>query len=1341
MRQLRTVACFASLLLSAAASAQQGVINTFAGGGPNNVLATSANVPYPVAVAVDSFGNYYFATSYLPEIRVFKVNASGTLTVFAGNGYFGYSGDGGPAAQAELNNPRGMAADSFGNVYIADTYNGVIRKVDATGAITTIAGTPGVGGYGGDGGPATSAYLNGPCGVAVDSSGNVYIADSGNGRIREVTVSKGEINTVAGNGAYCTGGGAACGDGGPATSAGFGGVQSLGVDGSGNVYIADWGNNEIRKFSVGGNISTVAGNGTWGFSGDGGPATSAELAHPYAVAVDSPGNIFIADASMQIREVTVSTGFINAVAGGGTGCPGQTDSIGDGCWATKAELWAEGVAVDSSDDIFIADSPPDDIYNENNPYNAIREVTDMYGTPAPVFGFINTVAGNGTFMFTGNRIPAGNAVLNRPSGAASDSAGNIYIADTENCVVRQVSAASGIITTFAGTPASCGYGGDGGPATSGALSGPSKVAVYAGNVYIADTYNGVIREVDATGVITTIAGTPGVAGYGGDGGPATSAYLNGPCGVAVDSSGNVYIADADNNRIREVSGGIIQTVAGNGTAGYSGDGGAATGAELDSPEDVAVDASGNLFIADPGNSRVRRVDASTGIITTVAGNGTFGFRGDGSAATSASLNFPIGVAVDPAGDVLIADTFNNRIRWVDGQGIIHTLAGNGSFGFSGDGGPGTSAMLAGPSGVGVDPSGNIYIADTMNSRIRMVNALAGLNASTTSVTFGSQAVGAPSGPASVTLSAFGPLEISNIAVTGDFSESDDCPTNATMSGQCVMNIVFKPTLGGTRTGTLTITDNGYFSSSLVISLSGTGVEGWLQMPGAFSQVSVGSDGTVWGINSTGQVYMFNPQTQTWQPAPGLFTQIAVGASGFVWALNAAGQIYRYDPALQGWDQIPGTLSQIAVGSDGDVWGINSSAQVYHFNSATETWTQIPGALVQIAVGYDGAVWGINAAQQIYRFNPGTQNWQQIPGALKQIAVGADGDVWGINNAGQIYHFDTLTQGWDNAPGSLAQIAVGSASNVWGINSAGAVWCFNAQTQAWNQTPGQLAQIAVAANGAVWGVNGANQIYQFAQLTQPTQTFHQAPGLFAQIAAGLDGEVWAVDATQEVWRYNAQLQSWQPIPGALTEICVGFGGNVWGLTAAGQILHFNASTQTWNQIPGSLAQLEVGADGSVWGIDSADRIWRFNPSTQAFEQIAGSLAQLAVGADGTVWGINRADQVYRFNPATQGWVQIPGSLAQIAVGSANNVWGLNAAGQIYQFNSSTQTWNQIPGSLAQLAVAFDGTVWGLNSANQIWRFNAATQSWDSIPGALAQVSVGADAVVWGLNAAGQAYKYW
>jgi len=347
---------------------------------------------------------------------------------------------------------------------------------------------------------------------------------------------------------------------------------------------------------------------------------------------------------------------------------------------------------------------------------------------------ITTVAGNGNDGADGDGGPALAASLGGPGGIVVDASGNLFIAETYNDRIRKVSAASGIITTVAGN-GNDGSSGDGGLAVSALLSNPTDVAVDAsGNLFIAD---GVIRKVSAAnGIITTVAGG-GTGVFSGDGGPATSASL-GACSVTVDASGNLFIADEFNNRIRKVSAasGIITTVAGSGAVGYqsgsfSGDGGPATSATLNEPCGVAVDASGNLFIADGLNNRVRKVSAADGIITTVAGNGPScanlnscggGFSGDGGPAISASLNQPSRVAVDAAGNLFISDQGNQRIRKVSATGIITTVAGNGIAGFSGDGGPATSASLSAPAGVGVDGFGNLFISDYINGRIREVSA-------------------------------------------------------------------------------------------------------------------------------------------------------------------------------------------------------------------------------------------------------------------------------------------------------------------------------------------------------------------------------------------------------------------------------------------------------------------------------------------------------------------------------------------------------------------------------------------------------------------------------------------
>ena len=328
---------------------------------------------------------------------------------------------------------------------------------------------------------------------------------------------------------------------------------------------------------------------------------------------------------------------------------------------------------------------------------------------------IYTVAGNGTAGFSGDNGPATNAQLHGPYGVAVDSNGNLYISDPGNNVVRKVS--SSVISTAAGnhTP---GYSGDNQSPTGAQLNAPYGVAVdSAGNLYIADSANNVIRKV-SKGLISTVAGN-GTTGYTGDHSQATSAQLATPEGVAVDSAGNIYIADFGNNVIREVSSGQIATTAGNGGYGYGGDGNQATSAELYQPVSVAVDSAGNLYIADSVNSRIRKVSASSGQITTVAGNGTSGFAGDGSTATSAELNQPLGVAVDSAGNIYIADTFNNRIRKVS-NGVITTIAGSGTGGYSGDGGAAPNAALYQPTGVAVDSAGNVYLADYVNNRVRVL---------------------------------------------------------------------------------------------------------------------------------------------------------------------------------------------------------------------------------------------------------------------------------------------------------------------------------------------------------------------------------------------------------------------------------------------------------------------------------------------------------------------------------------------------------------------------------------------------------------------------------------------
>ena len=332
---------------------------------------------------------------------------------------------------------------------------------------------------------------------------------------------------------------------------------------------------------------------------------------------------------------------------------------------------------------------------------------------------ITTVAGKGTFGFSGDGGQAINAEI-AGKGIAIDAAGNIFIADAANSRIRKV-APNGIITTIAGVGVN-GFGGDGGVATAAILNNPVNVAAdAAGNIYIADQDNQRIRKIDNNGIISTIAGD-GNMSFGGDGGPATAAQLNIPIDVAADAAGNVFFIDQANLRIRKIAtSGIISTIAGNGTMGFGGDGGPATAAKLNSPTGLNIDAAGNIYFTDQGNQRVRKINTA-GIITTVAGTGTPGFSGDGGAATAAQLNAPIDVAVNSSGELFITDQNNHRIRKVDVNGIITTLAGTGLPAFSGDGGPATAAAVNNPYGVAIDAMGNIFIGDAFNYRVRKITA-------------------------------------------------------------------------------------------------------------------------------------------------------------------------------------------------------------------------------------------------------------------------------------------------------------------------------------------------------------------------------------------------------------------------------------------------------------------------------------------------------------------------------------------------------------------------------------------------------------------------------------------
>jgi sugar lactone lactonase YvrE len=596
------------------------------------------------------------------------------------------------------------------------------------------------------------------------------------------------------------------------------------VDASGNLYIADTYNNRIREVAAGtGIITTVAGNGTQSYSGDGGAATSAELNYPYGVAVDASGNLYIADCyNSRIRKVAAGTGIITTVAGNGTAA-----YSGDGGAATSAKLYFPcGVALDASGNLYIVDT-------SNNRIRMVSAVSPPLNET--IISFPTTAVGSSAVVQNVLiETTEAETISSITVPASLGGSQEFTVGSITGCTIG-ASNASGTTCTVPITFT---------PAYPGLRQLPLQVVTSQGIVNIGLEGTGTGPQAALTpGIITTVAGN-GTQGYSGDGGAAISSELDEPDGVAVDASGNLYIADLANNRIRKVAvgTGIISTVAGNGTAGYSGDGGAATSAELNYPYGVAVDASGNLYIADTFSSRIRMVSAATGIITTVAGNGTRGYSGDGGAATSSELDELTGVAVDASGNLYIADGGTDKIRKVAAAtGIVTTVAGNGPRGYSGDGGAATSAELDVPYGVAVDASGNLYISDEGSNRIRKVNV-----ATTPALTFATTPVGVQSAdsPKSFTLSNTGtsamtilvPSSRTNPSISTGFSydASSTCPQLSVSSSayslnagsNCTYSVDFIPASAGSYSGSLVLNDNSLNNSgsSQSVSLSGTATQ-------------------------------------------------------------------------------------------------------------------------------------------------------------------------------------------------------------------------------------------------------------------------------------------------------------------------------------------------------------------------------------------------------------------------------------------------------------------------------------------------------------------------------------
>jgi sugar lactone lactonase YvrE len=692
-RNLRAVVC---LFLVALGAHAQSIVTVAGGGSDDGQQATSIALFGPRGLALDSKGRLYVVERFQGIIRRIDLT-TGTVETIAGNGAAGFGGDNGPARKATLKEPRTIFIDAADNIYIADSGNGRVRRIDAkTGIITTIAGRGSERSDNtiGDNGQATEAVLRSPWGIWIDR-GNLYITEAGfeGQRVRKVVLSTGVITTIAGPADGTPG---SEGDGGPATAAKFNNPLGIIADSAGNLYVADSDNHRVRRIDAAtSNISTYAGGGTT--KGDGGLATAADIDFVTVFAFDRTGNLLI-DSLSGIRRVDKSTNVISTLA------------VDFGI--------SYGLVVDAAGNLLIS----------SDGYAAILKFTSASTTDFTI------IAGEGTYV--GDGLPATAGILRSPQGLATDASGNLYIADSANLLVRRVDITSGLISTVAGN----GFFYDNGENNKPALDSPIYPYDLAfdanGDLYIADGGNLRIKKLDVkTGILNFFAGSgdPADPNTNNEGVTALQAKFARPVGISFDATGNLYVADSDANKVWKIDAATktVSTFAGNGKEEYTGDGGAATAAGIRGPRQVVFDGSGNAYISDSDNGLIRKVTPG-GTISTFAGGGSdqppFG---DGGPASQSSLA-PGHLAIDRTrGRLYVTDTSSSRLRVIDlTSSTISTVAGSGTFSyidadFSGDNGPAKDARLNFPfnlSGVAVDRTGNLFIADSNNNRVRGVFA-------------------------------------------------------------------------------------------------------------------------------------------------------------------------------------------------------------------------------------------------------------------------------------------------------------------------------------------------------------------------------------------------------------------------------------------------------------------------------------------------------------------------------------------------------------------------------------------------------------------------------------------
>ncbi len=632
-------------------------------GGPGNAdgVGSRARFFHPGGLATDPEGNVYLTDIDNHTLR--KVTPTGIVTTVVGSpGQPGAIDGIGPAAR--FNRPNSIARDTAGSLYVTDQANQTIRKVTLDGTVSTLAGSPGQ--FGNRDGASTNALFATPWGIAIDPHGTVYVSDSDNHTIRRITP-EGIVSTLAGSP------GVSGSDDGIGPAARFNHPYGLAADASGTLFVADAYNNTLRRISADGTVTTLAGTaGQFGSVDDIGPA--ARFFNPYGITVDPAGNLFVTDEGNHTLRRVAPDGAVTTLAG----LAGQLGSV-DGIDTNARFNSPYGVTTDRSGSVIVADT-----FN-----HTLRRITPS--------GAVTTLAGQPA-TFGRNNGPTNNALLNAPLAVAVDPFGNLYIADSGNRSIRRVST-TGTVTTIGGTTV---------------IGDPTGIAVDpAGTVYVVDHGENLILKAVSGGTLSTFAGIFH-GGGGHNDGPGNLATFTLPTGAALDAKGNLFVTDTANSTVRQVtSSGYVTTIAGAVLQSANVDG-TGTAARFRNPNGIAVDQNGFLYVADYRAATIRRI-SNTGVVTTLAGSpGVLG-SADGI-GPNAQFKYPYGIAVDREGNSYVADSGNNTIRKIDSDGRVTTIGGSPGV-IGGADGLGTDAQFSTPSGIAVDVYGNLYVADRANNRI------------------------------------------------------------------------------------------------------------------------------------------------------------------------------------------------------------------------------------------------------------------------------------------------------------------------------------------------------------------------------------------------------------------------------------------------------------------------------------------------------------------------------------------------------------------------------------------------------------------------------------------------